>query len=134
MAIGRESSRTTYQLLVSVGNTECGVNESTFIRAACVLYEWMRREVAADILLPQLPATVSASAKNGQSVAAIYEPEQCFFTMRYTCFVKKHMARRTVEAELCPDSARLCLCGRRRAVRLAPDGSVRLSRPLSWNS
>lgn len=132
MAVGRESSRTTYQLLVSVGNTECGVNESTFIRAACVLYEWMRREVAADILLPQLPATVSASAKNGQSVAAIYEPEQCFFTMRYTCFVKKHVARRTVEAELCPDSARLCLAVRQTESREAGSGRERPAEPPAF--
>ena len=63
MATGRDSLNIKYQLLAFVGNGESGVSDVQFIKAAWILYEWMRSEATPNILLPQMPSTVSDSAK-----------------------------------------------------------------------
>lgn len=109
MTAARESLRTKYQLLAYVGDGESGATDAQFIKAAWILYDWMRREVSPHILLPQLPSTLSDSAKTGQSAAAIYEPEQSFFSMRYTWLSEESTVRNMVEAELRPHGPQLCL-------------------------
>ena len=68
--------KSIYQLTALIGNKSDGINDEKFMTAAWILYAWMRREVIDCIPLPELPATVSKSAKTGRSVAAIYQPGQ----------------------------------------------------------
>lgn len=117
MATGRDSLNIKYQLLAFVGSGESGVSDVQFIKAAWILYEWMRSEATPNILLPQMPSTVSDSAKGGQSAAAIYKPEQSFFTMRYTWPSERGTERNVIEAELRPWSTRLCLAVRQTEFR-----------------
>ena len=74
--------KSIYQLTALIGNKSDGINDEKFMTAAWILYAWMRREVIDCIPLPELPATVSKSAKTGRSVASIYQPEEHFFTLR----------------------------------------------------
>ena len=71
--------KSIYQLTALIGNKSDGINDEKFMTAAWILYAWMRREVIDCIPLPELPATVSKSAKTGRSVASIYQPEEHFF-------------------------------------------------------
>ena len=95
--------KSIYQLTALIGNKSDGINDEKFMTAAWILYAWMRREVIDCIPLPELPATVSKSAKTGRSVASIYQPEEHFFTLRSSVF--ENGIRDTVEAEIMPKSA-----------------------------
>ena len=92
--------KSIYQLTALIGNKSDGINDEKFMTAAWILYAWMRREVIDCIPLPELPATVSKSAKTGRSVASIYQPEEHFFTLRSSVF--ENGIRDTVEAEIMP--------------------------------
>lgn len=129
MTTARDSLRTKYQLLAYVGDGEGGVSDAQFIKAAWILYDWMRREASPYILLPQLPSTISDSAKAGQSAAAIYEPEQSFFTMCYTWLSEESMERNMIEAELRPHGPQLCLAVRQTGFREAGAKRSRQTEP-----
>lgn len=99
-----------YQLTALIGSESDGINDEKFMAAAWILYAWMRREVIDCIPLPESPATVSGSTKKGRSVAAIYQPEEHFFTLRSSIF--KDGVRDTIEAEIKPYRQSLLLAVR----------------------
>ena len=105
--------KSIYQLTALIGNKSDGINDEKFMTAAWILYAWMRREVIDCIPLPELPATVSKSAKTGRSVASIYQPEEHFFTLRSSVF--ENGIRDTVEAEIMPYRQSLLLAVRETA-------------------
>ena len=102
--------KSIYQLTALVGSESDGINDEKFMAAAWILYAWMRREAIDYIPLPELPATVSGSTKKGRSVAAIYQPEEHFFTLRASVF--ENGIRDTIEAEIKPYRQSLLLAVR----------------------
>lgn len=106
----REPMKHIYQLTALIGSESDGINDKKFIAAAWILYAWMRREVIDCIPLPELPTTVSGSTKKGRSVAAIYQPEDHFFTLRFSVF--ENGIRDTIEAEITPYRQSLLLAVR----------------------
>ena len=114
----RNPMKNIYQLTALIGSESDGINDEKFMAAAWILYAWMRREVIDCIPLPESPATVSGSTKKGRSVAAIYQPEEHFFTLRSSVFEKG--VRDTIEAEIKPY---------RQSLLLAVRGTVFLREP-----
>lgn len=102
--------KNAYQLTALIGNESDGINDEKFMAAAWILYAWMRQEVSDCIPLPELPTTVSKSAKKGRSVSAIYRPEEHFFTLRSSIF--ESGIRYTIEAEITPYRQSLLLAVR----------------------
>ena len=102
--------KSIYQLAALVGSESDGINDEKFMAAAWILYAWMRREAIDYIPLPELPATISGSTKKGRSVAAIYQPEEHFFTLRASVF--ENGIRDTIEAEIKPYRQSLLLAVR----------------------
>lgn len=123
--------KSIYQLTALIGNKSDGINDEKFMTAAWILYAWMRREVIDCIPLPELPATVSKSAKTGRSVAAIYQPEEHFFTLRSSVF--ENGIRDTVEAEIMPYRQSLLLAVRETAFLREPGAKAKpASGPLAF--
>ena len=123
--------KSIYQLTALIGNKSDGINDEKFMTAAWILYAWMRREVIDCIPLPELPATVSKSAKTGRSVASIYQPEEHFFTLRSSVF--ENGIRDTVEAEIMPYRQSLLLAVRETAFLREPGAKAKpASGPLAF--
>ncbi|MDB7881361.1 hypothetical protein PND67_16945, partial [Flavonifractor plautii] len=95
--------KSIYQLTALIGNKSDGINDEKFMTAAWILYAWMRREVIDCIPLPELPATVSKSAKTGRSVASIYQPEEHFYNPP---FCERH--RRGYETQVLSPEIDVC--------------------------
>lgn len=106
----RNPMKNIYQLTALIGSESDGINDEKFMAAAWILYAWMRQEVSDCIPLPELPMTVSKSAKKGRSVSAIYQPEEHFFTLRSSVF--ESGIRNTIEAEITPYRQSLLLAVR----------------------
>ena len=123
--------KSIYQLTALIGNKSDGINDEKFMTAAWILYAWMRREVIDCIPLPELPATVSKSAKTGRSVASIYQPEEHFFPLRSSVF--ENGIRDTVEAEIMPYRQSLLLAVRETAFLREPGAKAKpASGPLAF--
>lgn len=112
-----------YQLTALIGSESDGINDEKFMAAAWILYAWMRREVIGYIPLPESPATVSGSTKKGRSVAAIYQPEEHFFTLRSSIF--ENGVRDTIEAEIKPYRQSLLLAVRETVFLQEPDAKAK---------
>lgn len=119
----RNPMKTIYQLTALIGSESDGINDEKFMAAAWILYAWMRREVIDCIPLPESPATVSGSTKKGRSVAAIYQPEEHFFTLRSSVFEKG--VRDTIEAEIKPYRQSLLLAVRKTVFLREPDSKAK---------
>ena len=112
-----------YQLTALIDSESDGINDEKFMAAAWILYTWMRREVIDCIPLPGSPATVSGSTKKGRSVAAIYQPEEHFFTLRSSVF--ENGVRDTIEAEITPHHQSLLLAVRETAFLREPGAKAK---------
>ena len=112
-----------YQLTALIGSESDGINDEKFMAAVWILYAWMRREVIDCIPLPESPATVSGSTKKGRSVAAIYQPEEHFFTLRSSVF--ENGIRDTIEAEITPYRQSLLLAVRETVFLREPDSKAK---------
>lgn len=115
--------KSIYQLTALVGSESDGINDEKFMAAAWILYAWLRREAIDYIPLPELPATVSGSTKKGRSVAAIYQPEEHFFTLRTSIF--ENGVRDTIEAEITPYRQSLLLAVRETAFLREPGSKAK---------
>lgn len=119
----RNPMKNIYQLTALIGSESDGINDEKFMAAAWILYAWMRREVIDCIPLPESPATVSGSTKKGRSVAAIYQPEEHFFTLRSSVF--ENSVRDTIEAEITPHHQSLLLAVRETAFLREPGAKAK---------
>ena len=116
-----------YHLMAFLGPPQSGIDDARFTQAVWLIYEWVKQNAADKIWLPELPRTFGGSdAKSGKSVAAIYEPEGHFFTLRYSVSGQDG-ARENTEVELRPYHQRIAFAVR--ATTYLPSGITRKPSP-----